>query len=161
MTRRSMYQADDEDDPFGGDEHYEECEVCHQEFDGVCPIQSADCPYADIAAEDDDIPDFEDVDNLDRLIADDEEFEKLEEEEGEIPPEDLIDEDHVAESGLEEDDEPVAPPPLEPAKLPSSNPMQAKVAKTAGKPTKQAKPARKSPAKKAAPKKSPAKKSKK
>lgn len=101
------------DDPYeAGDEQYEECEVCHQEFTGTCPINSADCPYADFIDDDeDDAPDFEDVENLNELLEDDEEVEKLlEEEDGEIPDEDLVDE----RGGAEETDEtpaPASPPP--------------------------------------------------
>lgn len=95
MTRRSMYFSDDEDEGFSGDEAYEECEVCHQEFRNSCPISSADCPYDDLAGEDDedDDPDFEDVENLGELIGDDEEVEKIIEDDAEIPLEDLVDED--------------------------------------------------------------------
>ena len=97
MTRRPIYHADDDNESEAGDDVYEECEVCHQEFGGVCPINSADCPYADMLDEDDDdeIPDFEDVKNLNVLIGVDEEVEKIIEAEVDIPLEDLIDEDEV------------------------------------------------------------------
>lgn len=76
--------TDEESDLFGNAE-YEECPVCHQEFsDGVCPINSADCPYRDDVEEDeeeDDDPDFEDVENLNEVLEDDEEADRLTEEE--------------------------------------------------------------------------------
>jgi hypothetical protein len=85
--------------PFPGDEDYEECPICHQEFAGVCPIKSADCPFLsgnepeEEDEEDEDGHDFEDVDSVDKLLEDDEDVEKLIEEDGEeIPPEDLEDE---------------------------------------------------------------------
>ncbi|HMO51651.1 MAG TPA: hypothetical protein PKE26_10305 [Kiritimatiellia bacterium] len=108
MTRRPIYHGDSEEDPFAGDDQYEECEVCHQEFRGVCPINSADCPYADDLEEEeeeDELPDFEDVEDLDDLIADDEEVEKIIEAEAEIPPEDLIDEESEEPEPEPEDDE--------------------------------------------------------
>lgn len=106
MTRRPNYHADDEGESDAGDELYEECEVCHQEYDGACPIASADCPYVDADdEEEDDVPDFEDVENLDELIGDDEEIEKIIEEDISIPVEDLRDDD-AEEAEPEPDDTP-------------------------------------------------------
>lgn len=107
MTRNGYY--DDEDGTANaGDEAYEECEVCHQEFTGICPIASADCPYADIDDDEEDkLPDFEDVDDLDGLIEDDEEIEKIIEEDVEIPAEDLRDEELGIDADGDELEEPV------------------------------------------------------
>lgn len=103
MTRRPTYHADDEDEAHAGDEHYEECEVCHQEFGGICPIKSVDCPYGEFEEEEEDEdPDFEDVEKLDDLIGDDAEVEKIIEEEVEIPMEDLVDEESEAEKEPED-----------------------------------------------------------
>lgn len=104
MTRRPNYHADDEDEAHAGDEHYEECEVCHQEFGGICPIKSVDCPYVEFEEEEEeeDDPDFEDVEKLDDLIGNDEEVEKIIEEEVEIPIEDLVDEESDGEKEPED-----------------------------------------------------------
>jgi len=106
MTRRPIYHADGEDEGSAGDDVYEECEVCHQEFGGTCPIASVDCPYVE---EDDDVdevddPDFEDVEKLDELIGDDAEVEKIIEEDINIPVEDLMDDE--APEKVEDDDTP-------------------------------------------------------
>jgi hypothetical protein len=72
----------------------ERCRVCRQEYsDGICPIASAVCPYLkeEDAADDDDQedPDFDDVENLDSVLGEDREADRLTEEEAELPPEDL------------------------------------------------------------------------
>ncbi len=83
-NRKKPINPDEESDLFGEAE-YEECPVCHQEFrDGVCPINSADCPYREDAEDDleeEDDPDFEDVENLDEILGEDEEADRLTEEE--------------------------------------------------------------------------------
>ncbi|HMP74050.1 MAG TPA: hypothetical protein PKE55_12375 [Kiritimatiellia bacterium] len=111
MTRNGFY-GDDDEAIGAGDDAYEECEVCHQEFTGICPIGSADCPYADMTEDDEDEgPDFEDVDDLDELIEDDEEIEKLIDEDVEIPEEDLIDDDLEPEASDDEEVGEVEPEP--------------------------------------------------
>lgn len=145
-----------EEEGYSGDEPYEQCEVCHQEYHGVCPISSADCPYAE---EEDDLVDLAD-ENLDDLIGDDEEIEKIIEAGAEIPAEDLIDEEPAGEK--EEEDitpsktiEEIEAEELEKARLQKRKKAPAK--KTSAK--KSAKePAKKAPVKKAPAKKPPAKK---
>lgn len=99
-----FYNQDEDEDSFAGDELYEECEVCHQEYHGVCPINSADCPYAEDEEDEEDLVSLDDDAILGELIGDDEEIEKIIEEEVEIPVEDLIDEEDGAET--EGDDTP-------------------------------------------------------
>lgn len=83
----------DEESSYLEPEETELCPVCHQEFaDGICPIASGDCPYlkGEGGEEDEDEdPDFEDVEHLDELLEEDKEADRLTEEEGDIPPEDL------------------------------------------------------------------------
>ncbi|MCS6771742.1 MAG: hypothetical protein NZ740_06910 [Kiritimatiellae bacterium] len=90
-NRRKPNYPDEESDMYS-DFEAEECPVCHQEFrDGVCPINSADCPYLlgedeeDEFADDDEFadeePDFEDVEDLDEILDEDEEADRLVEEE--------------------------------------------------------------------------------
>jgi hypothetical protein len=69
------------------------CRRCKQEYTGSCPIASASCPMEneDASDEEDEGKDFDDVDNLDAVLADDKEADRLTEEEDEIPPEDLAD----------------------------------------------------------------------
>lgn len=76
--RRSL----DDEDPRQSGEDYEECPVCHQEFTGVCPINSAECPYAEEQEEEDedDEADFDDVENLEEVLEEDEEADRLAEE---------------------------------------------------------------------------------
>lgn len=82
-SRKRPASPDEESDLFGESEG-EECPVCHQEYlNGICPINSADCPYREDAEDDldeEDDPDFEDVENLDEVLADDREADRLTEE---------------------------------------------------------------------------------
>jgi hypothetical protein len=86
----------DDGPSFPGDESYEECPVCRQEFTGVCPITSAECPYLDSDKSEEDEeeaePDFEDVANVKEVLVDDVEADRLIEEGDELPPEDIEDE---------------------------------------------------------------------
>ena len=108
MTRKAKFHMDDEDDNVAGDDHYEECEVCHQEYDGNCPISSSECPYEEFKDDDDDDGDsFSDVDDLDALIGKDTEVEKIIDAGTAIPKEDLVDEDPDSESDDSEGTEPV------------------------------------------------------
>ena len=101
MSWRDDFDADE--GPYVGDDQYEECPVCHQEYRGVCHINSSSCPYRDEFEDDpdEDDPDFEDVDNLKDLDLKDEEVDQLIEETEELPPEDLMDE----EEPLDEDED--------------------------------------------------------
>ena len=95
--KKGRNPAGDESTPFGGDADYEECPVCHQEFTGVCPITSADCPYLEKETgeeeeEEEGEQDFEDVADLNKVLDDDAEADRVIEEEEEIPPEDLEEE---------------------------------------------------------------------
>ena len=83
----------EEESSYASEETYEECPVCHQEFvEGVCPITSTECPYLkgedDLEDEDED-PDFEDVEHLREVLEEDKEADRLTEVEGEVPAEDL------------------------------------------------------------------------
>jgi len=142
MTRKPIYHADNEHESAAGDEIYEECEVCHQEFGGVCPINSADCPYADAVDEDDETPDFDDVDNLDVLIGKDEEVEKIIESDIDIPLEDLIDEDAAPGKEVEEITPSKTIEELEAEELEKAKSRRSgkKAAKSSAKPAKPAKP---------------------
>ena len=89
-NRKKTIRNDEDSDLFGAAD-YEECPVCRQEFaDGVCPINSADCPYREDVEEDldeDDDPDFEDIENLDEVLEEDEEADRLTEEEADFSEE--------------------------------------------------------------------------
>ena len=94
-SRKPVYHS--EETQFGGgDEEVETCRVCHQEFTGLCPLNSNRCPYMDKAEEgddeDEDDADFDDVENLDEVLEEDEEAEKKVDEAGEMPPEALEEE---------------------------------------------------------------------
>ncbi|MBW7908891.1 MAG: hypothetical protein H3C50_08250 [Kiritimatiellae bacterium] len=71
MAPHRRFSADDEGSP-SGDASYEECPVCRQEFaDGICPINSTDCPYRDdLDDEDEDDFGFGDADDEDRVEDD-------------------------------------------------------------------------------------------
>lgn len=80
MSKRPSFS---DEDPQQSGEDYEECPVCHQEFTGVCPINSGECPYAEETEEEeeeDEESDFEDVEKLGEVLEDDEEADKLAEE---------------------------------------------------------------------------------
>ena len=81
--------------PVHGDESLRECSMCGTEFCRACyftPI-CPDCAEQQVDDEEDEA-DFEDVKNLDELIGEDEEVEKiLLESETEEPPEGLEDDD--------------------------------------------------------------------
>ena len=94
MPKRHTKIPRSQDEPFdGGDENFRECNVCHQEFTGLCPLNSATCPCLDGGEgeeDEDDDPDFDDVDNLGEILEEDKEVEKLlDEDDEEIPAEDL------------------------------------------------------------------------
>lgn len=94
MSRGHKRTTDpEEESSYLSEETYQECSVCRQEFaEGVCPINSAQCPYLkseDDADEDEEDPDFDDVEHLDELLGKDEEADRLTEEEADIPEEDL------------------------------------------------------------------------
>jgi hypothetical protein len=75
--------------PVHGDEYMKECSMCGAEFCRICVPRSAVCPdCADQEEEDEDeeSPDFDDVSNLDEVLGEDEEAEKLIEEDESIPP---------------------------------------------------------------------------
>ena len=80
-----------------GDEALRECSVCNSEFCKGCYPSMHMCPECSVSDdsvdEDENEPDFEDVEDLSELIGDDDEVEKLLSEDEEIPPEDLIDSD--------------------------------------------------------------------
>lgn len=84
-NRKRPVHTDEESNLFSDGEG-EQCPVCHQEYaNGICPINSADCPYREDAEEEDeeeedDESDFEDVERLDGILKDDEEADRLTEE---------------------------------------------------------------------------------
>ena len=86
-NRKRPVHPDDESDLFGETEG-EMCPVCHQEYaNGICPINSADCPYRENADDDldeDDDPDFEDIENLDEVLKEDKEADRLTEEDADF-----------------------------------------------------------------------------
>lgn len=59
----------------------EQCPVCHQEFaDDICPIASGACPYLkgeDGGDEEDEDPDFEDVEHLGEVLEEDKEADRI------------------------------------------------------------------------------------
>ncbi len=79
--------------PTHGEEYIHECSMCGREFCARCFRGSTICSECAEMAQDDDLddePDFEDVPNLKALLPDDEDVEKmLEEDTDTIPPEDL------------------------------------------------------------------------
>ncbi|MFH0909175.1 MAG: hypothetical protein V1929_10465 [bacterium] len=94
-VRKHIFNCDEA--VFEGDGEVELCPICHQEFTGFCPLNSAKCPNMDQIEDEeeedeDEEPDFDDVKKLDSILEEDKEAEKLVEEEGDIPPEDLEDE---------------------------------------------------------------------
>lgn len=94
--------------PVHGDEYVRECSMCGCEYcrscnpSPVCP----ECAAQQEVDEDDELekqPDFEDVKDLNAILENDEEAEKLVEEEGDpIPLEDLVDDE--ADAGSEEEE---------------------------------------------------------
>jgi hypothetical protein len=90
-SKKPTYHSD-ETQIEAGDEQVEECRICHQEFTGLCPLNSARCPYMDRVEEgdedeDDEGADFDDVENLDEILDEDKEAEKEIDEAGDAPPE--------------------------------------------------------------------------
>jgi hypothetical protein len=93
-TKRPLYNSD-ETQFGGGDEEIETCRICHQEFTGLCSLNSARCPYIDQVEDKDDedeeeeadTADFDDVEKLDEILAEDVEAEKKIDEAGDMPPE--------------------------------------------------------------------------
>lgn len=104
-----MIVSDDESNLYGmeqgcahhGDEYMTDCDMCGIEFCRKCLPQTRFChDCLETLHEDDELdddPDFEDVKNLNTLIDDDREVEALLNEEEDIPPEDLIDEEDAEE----------------------------------------------------------------
>ncbi|MEM7392637.1 MAG: hypothetical protein AAF492_09840 [Verrucomicrobiota bacterium] len=82
--------------PDHGEDAMSECSMCGMEFCRMCYASSVceDCfQQQQLDEDEDDSPDFEDVKNLDALLGEDKEVEKiLQESESEFPP-DLFDED--------------------------------------------------------------------
>lgn len=96
--RASMNNHDEEEGPFFPEESGEICPRCRQEYTGICILNIPDCPFQDeddedpFADEDAKEPDFEDVKDLDGLLGEDKEAERLvEEDPDDIPIEDLLD----------------------------------------------------------------------
>jgi hypothetical protein len=75
------------------------CRRCKQEYTGACPISSASCPMeadeSDAIDDEDEKEDsdFDDVGNLNEVLAKDDEADKAAEEDDEIPDADLEDDD--------------------------------------------------------------------
>ena len=66
------------------------CRVCHQEYTGACPLNSANCPFNEDDGEKDE---FEDEEEAEELPEDDEEADRVVDEAEEIPEEDLKDDE--------------------------------------------------------------------
>ncbi len=82
--------------PIHGDEYLRECSVCGAEFCTRCHPGSTTCPQCSEAIEDDfeERPDFEDVDRIDSLLADDEPLDDLADDEvGPACCDDFLEED--------------------------------------------------------------------
>ena len=76
----NLFAAGGQGCPVHGDDHLRECTMCGTEFCAACGSNSHLCPECleNSADEDEDEPDFEDVDNLDSLLGgDDAEVEKI------------------------------------------------------------------------------------
>jgi len=107
LSEESGIYSFDQDCPIHGDTNMRECSMCGVEFCRTCHAGSTVCPDCTASMEDDmDIdednperdPDFEDVSDLDKLLAGDEEVERLVDGgDDELPDEDLIDEDEADE----------------------------------------------------------------
>jgi hypothetical protein len=89
MAKRRERPDDDNEPVYLRGGEGEQCRVCHQEYTGSCPIGSAQCPFEKEEGDEEDAdPDFDDVKDLEEVLDDDEEADKLTEEEVEISPED-------------------------------------------------------------------------
>jgi hypothetical protein len=90
-----------------GDEFMRECPSCGNEFCVKCdggPLCEECAIDSDELFDDEEERDFEDVEDLDELLADDEEVEKLLADDEDIPEEDLLDEDSDEEDEEEEEE---------------------------------------------------------
>lgn len=92
--------GEDEEGSYYPTEDGEICPRCRQEYTGTCLLNVPDCPFEEQEEdpfaddEEEEGPDFEDVPDLDKLLGDDEEAEKLVEEDADdIPIEDLLDDE--------------------------------------------------------------------
>ena len=77
-NRERIRNGDDEEGPYFPGEEGEVCDRCRQEYTGTCLLNVPDCPFEEqeedpFADEEDEGPDFEDVENLDTLLEEDEE----------------------------------------------------------------------------------------
>ena len=91
--------------PTHGDEHMKECTVCGAEFCTRCFSNSVICPDCAEEANEDELSEFggrdnNEMDDLERLVGEDEEVEKILSESESIPPEDLEDEEEEEEEDL-------------------------------------------------------------
>lgn len=95
--RRSKKFDPEEDETAYFETQFKICRRCKQEYTGACPISSASCPMeaeeSDATEEEDEGNDFDDVENLNEVLTKDEEADEAAEEDGEIPAEDLEDDD--------------------------------------------------------------------
>jgi hypothetical protein len=90
MTSKKNAFEDENQASYLSEGEGEECPLCHQEYQGACPINSAECPFREDAEdevededEDEDDADFEDVAHLREVVQDDEEADRLTDEEDE------------------------------------------------------------------------------
>lgn len=92
---RDHLNSDEEEGPYFPSEEGKECPVCRQEYTGNCVLNVPNCPFEETEEDpfaDEDEPDFEDVEDLDNLLKEDKEAEEvIEEDDADIPPEDLVD----------------------------------------------------------------------
>ncbi len=91
--RSKKFDPEDDDTVYAG-EQVKMCRRCKQEYTGSCPVASASCP---MEAEETEAPDheerndFDDVGNLDEVLAKDTAADLAAEEKDDIPEEDLED----------------------------------------------------------------------
>jgi len=92
--------------PLHGDEYMRECGLCGCEYcrschrGVVCPDCAAESEEASLDDEPESSPDFEDVKNVDALLGEDKEAERiLKDDEDLIPPEDLVYDEDEGEKG--------------------------------------------------------------
>ena len=100
--KKGQNSVDDDDEPYYPSDEGQACPRCRQEYTGTCVLNVPNCPFEEeeedpFADEDEKGPDFEDVPNLNTLLEEDKEAEKLVEEEPDgIPIEDLLDDEKPA-----------------------------------------------------------------
>lgn len=95
--RRSKRFDPEEDETAYFETQFKICPRCKQEYTGACSINSATCPMEaeekGLDEDEEEQSDFDDVDKVDAILDKDEEADELVDVAGEIPEEDLEDDD--------------------------------------------------------------------